>query len=95
MEKMMIVKQVLGTRQVPMQDGTQKTCLELLLTDGIDTVVAEAWGQQQQELAQVSAGETISVWVQLNVQKSERDGRERYFNRARVVDSCRIYAQNQ
>jgi hypothetical protein len=85
MEKMMIVKKSLPMRRVNLGDR-ESNCKGLLLSDGIDTVLAEAWGDQASNLESIAEGDELNVWVQLTVGESTKDGQARYFNRARIVD---------
>jgi hypothetical protein len=85
MEKMMIVKKSLPMRRVNLGDR-ESNCKGLLLSDGIDTVLAEAWGDQAANLESIAEGDELNVWVQLTVGESTKDGQARYFNRARIVD---------
>jgi hypothetical protein len=64
----------------------ESNCKGLLLSDGIDTVLAEAWGDQASNLESIAEGDELNVWVQLTVGESTKDGQARYFNRARIVD---------
>jgi hypothetical protein len=64
----------------------ESNCKGLLLSDGIDTVLAEAWGDQATNLESIAEGDELNVWVQLTVGESTKDGQARYFNRARIVD---------
>ena len=84
MEKTMKIEKVLpiNDRQYKDQQGQQRvfTSMGFVLTDGIDTIFAEATGDYARSLAgQLNAGDTVRVQLSTSVRDwQDQQGQTRY-----------------
>lgn len=82
----------LQERQIPLQDGSTKTLkiVELVLTDGIDTFVAEAFDDLADSIDKKALGKNCLYGVSVKMQtRLSSDGR--VFNSLKITSIIPLY----